>query len=97
MVITHSILLRMRNVSDKICTEYQNTHFVSSKFSPQNRTVYEIMWKNIVERDRLQTEIWRMRTACCIPKATNIHPEYVILIAFSTATMVTRTRLNVTL
>ena len=26
--------------------------------------------------------IWRMRIACWIPKATNTHPEYVLLIAF---------------
>jgi len=26
--------------------------------------------------------IWRMYIACWIPKATNTHPEYIILIAF---------------
>ena len=26
--------------------------------------------------------IWRMRTVCWIPKATNTHSEYVILFAF---------------
>ena len=26
--------------------------------------------------------IWRMRIACCIPKATDTHSEYVILTAF---------------
>ena len=26
--------------------------------------------------------IWRIRIACWIPKATNIHSEYVIVIAF---------------
>ena len=26
--------------------------------------------------------IWHMRIACWVPEATNIHPEYVILIAF---------------
>ena len=25
---------------------------------------------------------WRIRIACCIPKATNVHPEYVMLNAF---------------
>jgi len=34
------------------------------------------------------------RIACWIPKATNKPSEYVILIDFSTATMVARTRLN---
>jgi hypothetical protein len=27
--------------------------------------------------------IWRMRIACWIPKATNTHSEYLILIVFS--------------
>jgi len=40
------------------------------------------MWKNIVERGWQQTTIWRMRIAYWIPKATNTHSEYVILIAF---------------
>jgi len=30
----------------------QNTHFVFSNFFPENRAVYEIMWKNMVEPDR---------------------------------------------
>jgi hypothetical protein len=38
-----------------------------------------------------------MRIACWITKATNTHSEYVIPTAFFTATMVARTRLNVTL
>ena len=39
------------------------------------------MWKNIVERDRPQMTIWRMCIAWWIPKATNTHLEYVLLIA----------------
>ena len=41
--------------------------------------------------------IWRMHKACCIPKVTNTHSEYVIHFCFTTATMVTWTRLVVTL
>jgi len=40
------------------------------------------MWKNIVEPDRPQMAIWRMRIACWITNATNTHSEYVILIAY---------------
>jgi hypothetical protein len=40
------------------------------------------MWKDIAERARPQMTIWGMRIACWIPKATNAHPEYVIIIAF---------------
>jgi len=35
LIISHSFLLRMRNVSDKSCTENQNTHFVFSNFFSQ--------------------------------------------------------------
>ena len=41
------------------------------------------MWgKNIADPDRPQMTIWRMRIACWIPKATNTHSQYVILITF---------------
>ena len=40
------------------------------------------MWKNVVKLDRPQMTIWHMHIACWIPKATNTHSEYVILIAF---------------
>ena len=40
--------------------------------------VCEIMWKNVVGRDRPQMTIWRMRIACWIPKATNTHIGCVI-------------------
>ena len=40
------------------------------------------MWENIIDPGRPQMTIWRMRIACWIPKATNTHSEFVILIAF---------------
>jgi len=48
----------------------------------EHRAVYEVKWKNNVERSRPQMTIWRVRIACWIPKATNTHSQYVILIAF---------------
>jgi hypothetical protein len=48
--VRRSVLLRMRNVSDKCCNRNQNTLFVSSNsFYTENCTVYEIMWKNVVQ------------------------------------------------
>jgi len=47
----------MRNISNKIYRDSQNTHFVFSSFFPENRTVYEIMWKNMVEPERSQMTI----------------------------------------
>ena len=41
LIISHSILLRMRNFSDKNCRE----NFGLRIFSPENRAVYEMMWK----------------------------------------------------
>ena len=39
----------MRNVSDKNCTENQNTHFMFSNiFFLENLALYEVMWTNIV-------------------------------------------------
>ena len=50
----------------------QNTNFMPNKFFfPENRVVYEIMWKNTVERGRPDNIIRRMRTAFWVTKATN--------------------------
>jgi len=39
------------------------------------------MSKNIVEGATRDNKTWRMRIACCVPKATEIQSEYVILTA----------------
>ena len=41
-------------------------------------TVYEILWRNIVERGTAQMAIWSMRIACWIRKVTNTHSQYVV-------------------
>ena len=86
MTIYHSVT--MRNISCKSCRGNQNTHFMFDH-SPlplpppsENHAVYETMWKNIVEADRPQMTIRRMRIACWITKAKNTDSEYEILIAF---------------
>jgi len=71
----------MRNVSGKSFRGHQNLHFVFDNIFFFNRTDYEIMWKNIVERGRPQMTVWRMRIAYWLPKDTNTHSEYVIIIA----------------
>ena len=59
----------------------RNLFSVNFCFS-ENRAVYEIMWKNIVEPEgRPQMTIWRIRISRCVPKATNTHSEYVILLS----------------
>jgi hypothetical protein len=47
-----------------------------------NHALYEKICKNIVERGRPEMTIWRMCIACWIPKSTNTHSQYVMLIAF---------------
>jgi hypothetical protein len=48
----------------------------------ENHAVYEITLKNIVDTDRPQITIWRMRIACWIPEATNTQSVYATIIAF---------------
>ena len=73
-----SVLLRIRNISDKIVQKIRTQILCSTNFFFENRAAYE-MWKSTAESDRPQTAIWCMRTACWGAKATNNHSEYVIL------------------
>jgi len=72
----------MRNVSDKICEENQETHLIFSNVFSENRVFYEIMWKKMVEEDRTHDDIIRcLRIALWISKALEAHSEFLILIA----------------
>ena len=68
MTVSHWVIFGMRNVSNKSCTENQNTHTFNYFFS-ENFAVYEIMSKNMVEPERSQNAIWR-RVACWISNVT---------------------------
>ena len=66
------------------------THVLFSVTFVFNPAVYEIMWKNIIERDPIQMTILHMRIAWWIIKATKtlvINNNY----CFSTSTVVTST------
>jgi len=65
-----SVLLRMRNISDKRFIE-NHTHILYSA----NCALYEIMWKNIVKPDRPQMTISGMQIACWIPLAAHTHTQ----------------------
>ena len=82
MITFRSVLLGMKNMFETKLVEKIKTHILWSITFCENRAVFEIMWKHIVEPDRPQMTILRKRIACWIPKATNIDSEYVILIAF---------------
>ena len=58
------------------------THILYSVTFFENRSVFEIMWKNMIEPDRPQMTIWCMHIACWITKAKNTHLEYVIRTAY---------------
>ena len=69
-----------------------------SNFFFEKSAIYENMLKNIAECGRPQMTIWCMRIACWIPKATNTQTlKLRYTHCLSTATMVARTRLNMTL
>jgi hypothetical protein len=85
LIKSHSVLLRMRTVSDRTLEKIK-THFMFSNFF--------FFWKSYRAWDNLEkypragqatddnTRIKRrMRIACWIPTATNAHSAYVILIA----------------
>jgi hypothetical protein len=61
----------------------KHTFSVQLHFFPRKSClVWDNVEKNIVQRGKSQMTIRRMRTECCIPKATSTHSEYVIFIAF---------------
>jgi len=106
LIISRSVLLRLKNVADKSCRETQSTHFMFSNIYSKIMLFMRFMLKNIVERGRPQMTIWLVRNACWIPKATETHTHTYTHThthrlcnthCFSTTTMVARTRLIVTL
>ena len=81
LIISRSFLLRMENVPDKILEKIK-THILGSiTYCTENRAIYEIMWKKIVDPNRYQRTIGCMVIACYISKATDTHSKYIILIA----------------
>ena len=57
LIISRSVHLRMKSDSDKSCRENRKTRFKFSNFFFLNHAVYEITWKNSVERDKRQMTI----------------------------------------
>jgi hypothetical protein len=55
VIVCHLILVRLRNVSGKICRENKKK-IMFNKFS-ENHIIYEIIWKNMVELDKAHVPI----------------------------------------
>jgi hypothetical protein len=81
MITSRSFLLGMRNVTGKVVQKIK-THLVFNNFHYENPAVYEIMWEQTAEWDGTQMTIGCMRNSFGLPKATDTHSEYVILIPF---------------
>jgi len=88
-------LFSEREIFQTEILENIKTYFVFCNFFFENRAIYEIMWKNILEPNRPQMTIWSMLIVismrhiviqhtiiCWIAMATNTHSEYVILLFF---------------
>jgi hypothetical protein len=74
------ILLGMRSVSDKSCREHQNTRFTSSNLFRKSCHLRDNTKRCCRVRQVVDDNIIRrMRFECWITKATNTHPEYVLL------------------
>jgi len=83
IIISRRILLRMRNVSDEIWRENQNTHFVLNIFFPPKIVPFigycgKILWARQATDDKI---IRRMRLACWMTMARHV-PEIRNSIAF---------------
>ena len=86
MIISRSVLLRMRNVSDKSCTESQITYFVFCNISsPKSCCLWDNVGKYGTAGQTTGDNVTRrMHIACWVTKVTHTHThsEYVILMAF---------------
>jgi len=80
LIISRPVLLRMTNLSDRSCRDNQNTHFM---FNPPPKVAQFMRYvEKYCTAGQTWMTIWGTHSACWIPKATNSHTVYVILIAF---------------
>jgi len=81
LIISRSVLLRIKMCHTKV-VEKIKTHILCSITFFRKSCRWWDMWKNTAQPGRPQMTMWRMCIACWVPKPTNIHSEYVILIDF---------------
>jgi len=59
------------------------SRFISNNlFPPENRASFDVTRTNMVEADRAQMTIWRVRSACWVTKATNTLKTMKYLLVF---------------
>jgi len=81
-IISRSVLLRTKNLSDKSCIENKNTHFCIQSHFFSGKSCF--MLENVEKCGTADeaTDNNNTRIACSITKATNTHSDHVILTAF---------------
>jgi hypothetical protein len=95
-MISHYIPLRMRYIQTKFAERKKDVLY-SQIFSPENRAVYEKMWKNMVGPDRPHVTLHIEHAHCMMDNYVYKHTLIVCnTYCFSTATMITRRLPNVT-
>ena len=85
MIMSRSVLLRIKIVFRQICRKNQNTHYLFNKFLSGSRALYGMIWKDKVEPDRLQKTVQSTcntaHVLCMVDnKAKNTHLEYTYLL-----------------
>jgi len=82
VAISHWILLRMQNVSDKSCRGNKNTHSTFNNFFSENSIFCGMTWKIAVQFDKAVDHNITRRThfAFRITKATKTYSEYLIIL-----------------
>jgi hypothetical protein len=96
MIISQSILLIMRNVSDKSCRGNQNTHFMFNNFLLQLCHLWDFVEKYWAAGQATDDNIIQcMRTACSTPTAEAANTLRICnTYCFATVTMVAWTSSN---
>jgi len=77
IIISRSVILRMRNIFEKLCRQNQNTHFMFNYMLPGNH----LENYGRARQDTGDSILRWMLITCLIIKATDTHPEYVMFSA----------------
>jgi hypothetical protein len=80
MIVSGWSILRAISVSENV--EKIKMYIVYAITFFGKACLFKVTWKNMVEPNRLQMPVWRMRIECWILKDTNTQSEHVILYLF---------------
>jgi len=92
MIISQSVLLRMRNVSEKFVEKIKTHTSCSITFFPNSWRWDNVEQNGTAEQARHDNIIQTKCIVCCIPMTTNTHSIYVTLFLFHSNTGYTNAR-----